>query len=244
MIVTAEEKRCLCVARLGGENVFVRGRQLAGERVGERETMIELRVRGRVPRQFDGRMSPALHLCACLVEHIKNPQVDVRHRLEIPRAVPLLAEEHRPGASPLRLPAPGKLRCFVPFDDHQVEEPEEALQGAEDSGHHQTPVVLPQLLAGGVRDQRVEAVMGVFPLHQGSRVPVHHRAGEGGEDPQQEDHDAEEREIPAAGLLHAEEQRGAQQRLPDAQKEPGVERAGRGAEVEMRSHRRSQRDAS
>ncbi len=181
--------------------------------------MVKLRVRGRVSRQLDWRVSPALHFCTCLVKHIKNTQIDVRHRLEIRRgAVPLLAEDDRAGALPLRLSAPRKLRCFVPFDDHQVDEPEDALQGAENSGDDQTPLVIPQLLAGRVHNHRVEAVMGIFPLHQRSRVPVHHRAGEGGEDSQQEDHNTEEKEIPAAGLLHATEQRGAQQDLPDSHK--------------------------
>lgn len=63
LIVTAEEKALLggggsdperlCVACLSGENVLVCGRQFAGERVGEREATVELRVRGRVSRQLD-----------------------------------------------------------------------------------------------------------------------------------------------------------------------------------------------
>lgn len=59
-IVTAKERAAggagserLCVACLSGENVFVRGRQFTGERVGEREAAIELRVRERVSRQLD-----------------------------------------------------------------------------------------------------------------------------------------------------------------------------------------------
>lgn len=61
-IVTAEDLaagggggpvQMLCVACLSGENVFVRGRQFTGERVGKREAAIELRVRGRVSRQLD-----------------------------------------------------------------------------------------------------------------------------------------------------------------------------------------------
>ena len=133
LIVTAEEKALLgggsdperlCVACLSGENVLVCGRQFAGERVGEREATVELRVRGRVSRQLDWRVSPWLHFCACLVKHIKNTQIDVRHRLEIRRgAVPLLAEDDRAGALPLTLSAPRKLRGFVPFDHHQVDEP-------------------------------------------------------------------------------------------------------------------------
>ena len=207
--------------------------------------MVELRVRGRVARQLDGRVPPALHLRARLVQHVKNTQVDVRHRLEIRRgAVPVLAEQDARGALPLRRSAPGELRGLVPLDDHQVDEPQQALQRAEHRGEDQAPLVVPQLLAGRVHHLGVEAVVGIFPLHQGSRVPVHHRAGEGGEHSQQEDHNPEQEEVPAAGLLHAAQQRGAQQPLSDAHKYPGVESPGRGAEVEMRFHRRSQRDAS